>query len=159
MEQGRPFSLSDLSDVTSAALGLLQDTLDARPRDWSRYAGQAAEFHVKNARAWASAAVGEDLALQVAPGFTLGRPTSGHQSRERVPESARRKPQPLDRETGAPASPSFCTDEGKRANRPRESSAPTATRTRDLPLRRSPVAVEIYAASLDSQPALPVATG
>jgi hypothetical protein len=33
--------------------------------------------------------------------------------------------------------------------------APTATRTRDLPLRRSPVAVEIYAASLDSQPALP----
>ena len=51
MEQGRPFSLSDLSDGTSAALGVLQDTLDARPRDWSRYARQAAEFHLKNARA------------------------------------------------------------------------------------------------------------
>ena len=90
MEQGRPFSLSDLSDGTSAALGLLQDTLDAQPRDWSRYARQAAEFHVKNARAWASAAAGEDLAAQVAPGFTLGRTPSGRPSRERVPESARR---------------------------------------------------------------------
>jgi hypothetical protein len=74
MEQGRPFSLSDLSDGTSAALGVLKDTLDARPRDWSRYARQAAEFHVRNARAraWAAAA-GEDLAAQIAPGFTLGR--------------------------------------------------------------------------------------
>jgi hypothetical protein len=52
---------------------VLQDTLDPQPRDWSRYARQAAEFHVKNARAWASAATGEDLAAQVAPGFTLGR--------------------------------------------------------------------------------------
>jgi hypothetical protein len=34
--QGRSFNLSDLSDGTSAALGLLQDTLDAQPRDWSR---------------------------------------------------------------------------------------------------------------------------
>jgi hypothetical protein len=32
--------------------------------------------------------------------------------------------------------PCSCTDKGKRANRPKEPSAPTATRTRDLPLRR-----------------------
>jgi CO dehydrogenase maturation factor len=89
-EQGRPFSMSDLSDGTLAALGLLQDTLDARPRGWSRYACQAAEFHVRNARAWASAAVGEDLAAQIAPGFTLGRAPSRRPSRERVPESGRR---------------------------------------------------------------------
>ena len=107
MEQGRPFSLSDLSDSTSAALGLLQDTLDAQPRDWSRYASQAAEFHVKNARAWASAAAGEDLALQVAPGFTLaGRspdisPVNASRSRREGSRSC------TDRETGAPASPSF----------------------------------------------------
>ena len=69
---------------------MLQDTLDARPRDWSRYARQAAEFHVKNARAWASAAGGEDLTAQVAPGFTLGRTPSGHPPYERAPESARR---------------------------------------------------------------------
>jgi CO dehydrogenase maturation factor len=70
----------------SVALGVLQDTLDARPRS----ACQAAEFHVRNARAWASAAVGEDLAAQIAPGFTLGRAPSRRPSRERVLESGRR---------------------------------------------------------------------
>jgi CO dehydrogenase maturation factor len=72
MEQGRPFSMADLSDRTSAALGVLQSALDARPRDWARYIRQAAEFHVRNARAWASAAAGEDLTAQVDPGFTPG---------------------------------------------------------------------------------------
>jgi hypothetical protein len=36
------------------------------------YRRQAAEFHRKNARAWASAAAGEDLASQIDPEFTLG---------------------------------------------------------------------------------------
>jgi CO dehydrogenase maturation factor len=72
MEQGRPFGMADLSDATRAALGVLRDTLDAQARDWARYTRQAVAFHVRNARAWASAAVGEDLAAQVDPGFTLG---------------------------------------------------------------------------------------
>jgi CO dehydrogenase maturation factor len=72
MEQGRPFRMADLSEGTSAALGVLQSALDARPRDWARYTRQAAEFHVRNAHAWASAAAGEDLAGQVDPGFSLG---------------------------------------------------------------------------------------
>ena len=72
MEQGRPFSLDDLSPATGAALGALQDRLDAQPRDWARYTRQAAEFHRRNARAWASAAAGEDLAAQIDPDFTLG---------------------------------------------------------------------------------------
>jgi CO dehydrogenase maturation factor len=72
MEQGQPFRMADLSEETSAALGVLQSSLDGRPRDWARYTRQAAEFHVRNARAWASAAAGEDLAGQVDPGFTLG---------------------------------------------------------------------------------------
>jgi CO dehydrogenase maturation factor len=72
MEQGRPFSLDDLSSATSTALGILKDRLDAQPRDWARYTRQAAEFHRKNARAWASAAAGEDLAGQIDPEFTLG---------------------------------------------------------------------------------------
>jgi CO dehydrogenase maturation factor len=71
MEQGRPFRMSDLSDGTPAALGVLRSTLDARPRDWARYTHQAAELHVRNARAWASAAAGEDLTEQVDPGFVL----------------------------------------------------------------------------------------
>ena len=72
MDQGRPFTLGDLSPGTRTALGTLQAMLDAQPRDWDRYARQAAELHVRNARAWASAAVGEDLAAQVDPDFTLG---------------------------------------------------------------------------------------
>jgi len=73
MEQGRPFALDDLAPATMTALQILQDRLDAQPRDWDKYARQAAEFHLRNARAWASAAVGEDLAAQVDPGFTLGQ--------------------------------------------------------------------------------------
>jgi CO dehydrogenase maturation factor len=72
MEQGRPFGMGDLNDGTSTALGVLQSALDARDRDWARYTRQAAEFHVKNARSWASAAAGEDLAAQVDPDFVLG---------------------------------------------------------------------------------------
>ncbi len=72
MEQGRPFSLGDLSPATVAALGVLRGRLDAQPRDWEAYARRAAEFHRKNARSWASAAVGEDLTAQVDPEFTLG---------------------------------------------------------------------------------------
>jgi CO dehydrogenase maturation factor len=71
MDQGLPFTLSDLSPQTRAALGVIQDKLDAQPRDWGRYSRQAAEFHLRNARAWASAAAGEDLAAQVDPDFTL----------------------------------------------------------------------------------------
>ncbi len=72
MEQGCPLSLDDLSPATRTALGALQDRLDVQPRDWVRYTRQAAEFHLKNARAWASAAAGEDLAGQIDPDFTLG---------------------------------------------------------------------------------------
>ena len=41
-------------------------------RDWARYTRQAVEFHLSNARAWANAAVGEDLAGQVDPEFVMG---------------------------------------------------------------------------------------
>jgi CO dehydrogenase maturation factor len=71
MEQGRPFALDDLSPATTAALGTLQDRLDAQHKDWSSYARQATEFHLRNARAWANAAAGEDLAAQIDPDFTL----------------------------------------------------------------------------------------
>jgi hypothetical protein len=58
--------------ATRTALGVLQDRLDAQPRDWARYTRRAAEFHIRNARAWASAAAGEDLAGQIDPDFSLG---------------------------------------------------------------------------------------
>jgi CO dehydrogenase maturation factor len=71
MEQGRPFEASDLSAPTTAALDAIAARLDAQPKDWDRYARQAAEFHVKNAAAWASAKAGTDLTAQIDPGFTL----------------------------------------------------------------------------------------
>jgi CO dehydrogenase maturation factor len=72
MEQGRPFSLDDLSPATAAALSAIQTRLDAAPRDWDRYTRLAAEFHRRNALAWASDKAGEDLAGQIDPDFTLG---------------------------------------------------------------------------------------
>ena len=72
MEQGRPFEAGDLSAAMAAALDAIAARLDAQPKDWDRYARQAAEFHVKNAAAWASAKAGTDLTAQIDPGFTLG---------------------------------------------------------------------------------------
>ena len=37
MEQGHSFGLDDLSPATMAALGAVQDRLDAQPRDWARH--------------------------------------------------------------------------------------------------------------------------
>jgi len=81
MEQGRPFGIGDLTAADRAALATLRSAVDDRPKDWPKFARQAVEFHVKNARAWANAAVGEDLEAQVDPGFTLGETSlTGHPS-------------------------------------------------------------------------------
>ena len=71
MEQGRPFGLADLSPETRPALQVLQNAVDAQVKDWATFTRQAVEFHLRNARAWANAAVGADLAAQVDPGFAL----------------------------------------------------------------------------------------
>jgi CO dehydrogenase maturation factor len=70
MEQGRPLAMSDLGAATCAALGMLQDALDRQARGWDRYARQAAEFHLRNARR-AGAAAGAGLVAQIDPDFTL----------------------------------------------------------------------------------------
>jgi CO dehydrogenase maturation factor len=69
LEQGREFALEDLSSRTLDSLGTLRSLLDAQERDWDKRTRQAVEFHLRNARAWANEAVGEDLALQVDPDF------------------------------------------------------------------------------------------
>ncbi|HEX4832539.1 MAG TPA: ATP-binding protein [Trebonia sp.] len=71
MEQGRELALGDLGPATRTALHAIAGALDAQPKDWDRYARQAAEFHVKNALSWANKATGANLADQVDPGFTL----------------------------------------------------------------------------------------
>jgi CO dehydrogenase maturation factor len=52
-------------------LDATQSTVDGRRRDWVRFTRQAAEFHRRNATAWANERVGEDLAAQIDPEFTL----------------------------------------------------------------------------------------
>jgi CO dehydrogenase maturation factor len=71
MEQGRPFSLDDLPGQTRIALTRLQQAIDARQKDWPAFTRQAAEFHLKNARAWASTAAGQDLTTQIDPDFVM----------------------------------------------------------------------------------------
>ena len=73
MEQGRPFRLADLDPGTLAAVAAMRQALDARHRDWAKLTRQAAEFHLRNARAWANSATGEDLASQVDPDSSWAR--------------------------------------------------------------------------------------
>jgi CO dehydrogenase maturation factor len=81
MEQGRAFTLSDLDAADRSALETLRGAVDAQVKDWPKFTRQAIEFHVKNARAWAGSAVGEDLEAQVDPDFVLGeKPVAGRAS-------------------------------------------------------------------------------
>ncbi|MEU7911509.1 ATP-binding protein [Microbispora bryophytorum] len=72
MEQGRPFTLDALEPAGHLALATMLDRLDAQPKDWTKFGRQAAEFHIRNAHAWANRATGEDLVAQIDPGFVYG---------------------------------------------------------------------------------------
>ncbi|GAA0809152.1 ATP-binding protein [Spirilliplanes yamanashiensis] len=63
--------LGALEPANRAALEVLRGAADAAVKDWRRYLDQAAEFHRRNAAAWASAKAGEDLTRQIDPEFTL----------------------------------------------------------------------------------------
>jgi CO dehydrogenase maturation factor len=72
MERGRPLDLADLSSRDRSALAAVQAAVDGQTKDWAKFTRQAVEFHVKNARAWANAAIGQDLEAQIDPDFVLG---------------------------------------------------------------------------------------
>ncbi|MFE9104959.1 ATP-binding protein [Actinomadura geliboluensis] len=67
LEQGRHGVA--LEDGNTAALDRMRAEVDGRVKDWEKFRRQGIEFHVKNARSWASRAAGEDLETQVDPGF------------------------------------------------------------------------------------------
>jgi CO dehydrogenase maturation factor len=75
MEQGRGHV--SLEGANEAALDRMLAAVDAGERDWDRFRRQGVEFHVKNARSWASRAVGEDLEAQVDHGFRFPVPVAG----------------------------------------------------------------------------------
>ncbi|WP_246002637.1 ATP-binding protein [Allorhizocola rhizosphaerae] len=61
-----------LEPENASALDKIVKTVDLCTKDWPTYTRQANEFHLRNAQAWASAKVGEDLAAQIDPEFVLG---------------------------------------------------------------------------------------
>jgi CO dehydrogenase maturation factor len=67
LEQGRHGVA--LEDGNVAALDRMRAEVDGCVKDWDKFQRQAVEFHVKNARSWASRAAGEDLEAQVDPDF------------------------------------------------------------------------------------------
>ncbi|MDN0198483.1 ATP-binding protein [Streptomyces sp. S.PNR 29] len=69
-EQGR--AEGELESHNRHALNILRETVDSRPKDWPALHRHAVEFHLRNARAWANAATGQDLAAQVDPDFVPG---------------------------------------------------------------------------------------
>jgi CO dehydrogenase maturation factor len=72
MEQGRSFALEDLEPANSDALAMLLKHLDEQKKDWKRFGRQTAEFHLRNAKAWANAKTGTDLTTQIDPDFVYG---------------------------------------------------------------------------------------
>ncbi|MEV0636776.1 ATP-binding protein [Streptomyces sp. NPDC050619] len=69
-EQGSP--QGELEPHNLHALNLLREAVDSRPRDWATLHRHAVDFHLRNARAWADRATGQDLAAQVDPDFVPG---------------------------------------------------------------------------------------
>jgi CO dehydrogenase maturation factor len=73
LEQGRHGVA--LEDGNTAALDRMRAEVDGCVKDWDKFQRQAVEFHVKNARRWASRAAGEDLEAQVDPDFRFPAPS------------------------------------------------------------------------------------
>jgi CO dehydrogenase maturation factor len=71
-ERGETRPIELLESATTNGLDTLTAAADAAPRDWARYGRQAAEFHVRNATAWANDRAGTDLTTQIDPDFVLG---------------------------------------------------------------------------------------
>lgn len=70
-ERGTHQPIDALEPANREALQRMRAAVDATNKDWVCYARQAAEFHLRNATAWANERVGEDLSGQVDPDFTL----------------------------------------------------------------------------------------
>ena len=72
MEKGRQPDLSELEEDNVKTLAWMRDSADGAAKDWHRFSRQSAEFHTRNARAWANAATGADLEAQIDPEFVMG---------------------------------------------------------------------------------------
>ena len=75
-ERGRALPIAELEPANRAVCDALRTDLDARTRDWAAYHRDTVAFHLRNARSWANAATGVELATQVAPDYVPGPATA-----------------------------------------------------------------------------------
>jgi CO dehydrogenase maturation factor len=71
-ERGEIRPIDGFEPANREALRTMHALVDGCEKDWAKYQRQAAEFHVRNAHAWANERAGRDLAGQIDPEFTLG---------------------------------------------------------------------------------------
>lgn len=60
---------ADADSELLAAFHLLEERLQKTVKDWNRFYRHAVEFHLRNAKSWANASTGIDLATQIDPNF------------------------------------------------------------------------------------------
>jgi CO dehydrogenase maturation factor len=71
-ERGDVRPIDALEPENRDALAAMRALVDGVEKDWPTYQSQAVDFHVRNARAWASSRSGRDLADQVDPDYVPG---------------------------------------------------------------------------------------
>jgi CO dehydrogenase maturation factor len=72
MERGKRLEIENLEPENRQVLNRMQETVDSTVRDPAQFLAQMHEIHLRNAKAWANAAVGIDLANQIDPTFRFG---------------------------------------------------------------------------------------
>ncbi len=73
MEKGEFLDFIYIEPENIQAFEVMQAVVDSAEKDWDKFYENTVEFHKKNAIAWANAAIGEDLTLQIDPDYVLSK--------------------------------------------------------------------------------------
>ncbi len=71
LEKGDFKPIEQLEKLNIDSLKVMKQMVDTTKKDWEKFYAQIVEFHIKNAKSWANAVIGEDLTKQVDPEFTF----------------------------------------------------------------------------------------
>jgi CO dehydrogenase maturation factor len=71
LEKGDRRSIEALEPENQETLALMKNTVDTCEKNWKQFYEHAIYFHLKNAESWGNEATGEDLRLQIDPGFDI----------------------------------------------------------------------------------------
>ena len=73
LEKGHFPTFETLEARTKTVLDTMLTEVDSQQKDWDAFYKHMIEFHTRNANAWASKQVGEDLTKQIDPEFSLSK--------------------------------------------------------------------------------------